>query len=60
MPSRFDSILVWESGPGVAAPARAGADGAAALVEDQARTQLHATPRGGDGGGPEPTQRRYQ
>ena len=30
---------------GAAAPARAGAEGAAALVEDQARTQLHANRR---------------
>ena len=43
-----------------AAPARAGVECAAALVEDQARTQVHATHRGGAGGGPEPTQRQYQ
>ena len=32
-------------GPGAAVPALAGAEGAAALVENQARAQLHATHR---------------
>jgi hypothetical protein len=41
--------------PGAAAPARAGAGGADALVENQARTRIRVTHYGGDGGGPEPT-----
>ena len=60
-------------GPGLAAGRRrrnagrrgtraggAGAGGAAALVVNQARTQLYATHRGGAGGGPAPTKRRCQ
>jgi hypothetical protein len=40
--------------PGAAAPVRAGAGGADALVEHQARTQIHVAHHGGAGGGQEP------
>ena len=43
-----------------AAPARTGAQGADALVENQARARIHATHHGRSGGGPEPKYRRYQ